>query len=347
LPRQGHRSDAASVTIRQVAARAGVSVTTVSHALSGRGRVDPNTKTRVLAAAKALGYRPNRSAQNLRLGRARTLALLLPAAADRGTGDTNLLLAADFYVTVANVAARAAFSQDHALMLLPPWEPRLSVDAPPVDGAVVVDPVRADPRLRALDEAGIPTVTIERDPSRLDDPWWVAPDNRGNTVIALNHLADAGATRIALLSVDVDAGWAIENEEAFTAWCSEHDKPPIVARASLENLVESTEQAVRQLVDAPARPDAIFAIAELFGPPALTAVQAIGLDVPGDMLMASGHDSRAAQLSRPPLTAIDARPDAQANAAIELLLARLAGEPPAHHAIPGQLRVRRSSQRFS
>lgn len=329
------------MTIRQVATRAGVSVTTVSHAFSGRGRVDPGTRERVVAAAEALGYRPNRSAQSLRLGKTRTLALLLPAAPSGE--DTNVLLAADFYVTLANVAARAAFDHDYALMLLPPLEVRPGVAAPAIDGAIVVDPVRNDGRLQALHAAGVPTVTIERDPGHPEDPWWVAPDNPGNARMVLDHLAASGASRVALLSVDVDAGWAVENEEAYRAWCAERRQRPIVERASLAHLVESTEQAVHRLLRRARRPDGLFVLAELFGPRALTSAQAAGVRIPGELLIAAGHDSRAAQLSHPGLTAVNTSPESQAGAAVELLLARLAGEQPSHRTIPGRLQARGST----
>lgn len=331
------------VTIHDVAAAAAVSVTTVSHALNGRGHVRPATKQHVQAVAERLGYRPSRSAQNVRFGRTGALALVLPAAA---TGeDTSYLLAADFYMTVANVAARASFAEDLDLILLHARRAATVGRAPSVDGALVVDPVRNDPWLAHLESLGIPTVTIERDPARPKAEWWVAPDNEYNSTLALDHLVAAGGTKVALLSAAVDAGWVADVEVAYAAWCAARSQPPIVVRASLEHLVGSTHVAVQAMVARPDRPDALLATAELFGPAAVTALRDLGLAVPSGMLVASVADSSAARSSEPPLTAIDARPDRQAAAAVELLLRRIAGEPASHRAIRGALRARASTHR--
>lgn len=64
-------------TLRDVATAAGVAVSTVSYALNGKGRVDSATRARVQEVADRLGYRANRSAQNLRSGRTATLGLML------------------------------------------------------------------------------------------------------------------------------------------------------------------------------------------------------------------------------------------------------------------------------
>src|SRR6266550_6155811 len=75
-------------TIHDVAKAAGVSVTTVSHALNGKGRVDPNTRARVAQVVHRLGYRANRHARGLRMGRSGSLGLLLPVSGDARSDET-------------------------------------------------------------------------------------------------------------------------------------------------------------------------------------------------------------------------------------------------------------------
>src|SRR5262249_56914243 len=75
-------------TIHDVAKAAGVSVTTVSHALNGKGRVDPATRARVAQVVGTLGYRANRHAQGLRSGRSGALGLLLPVAGAARSDET-------------------------------------------------------------------------------------------------------------------------------------------------------------------------------------------------------------------------------------------------------------------
>src|ERR1051326_5300167 len=104
-------------TIRDVARAAGVSVTTVSHALNGKGRVDPDTRARVAQVTRRLGYRASPHAQGRRMGRSGSLGLLLPISGDARSDET---LRLDFYMRLAGAAAAAAFSRDSALILLPP-----------------------------------------------------------------------------------------------------------------------------------------------------------------------------------------------------------------------------------
>src|SRR5215217_2721655 len=91
-------------TIRDVASAVGVSVTTVSHALNDKGRVDASTRERIRMTADRLGYRPDRTALRLRSGRNGTLALLLPSVE---------LGALEYYLQLAGAATRAAFAAGH------------------------------------------------------------------------------------------------------------------------------------------------------------------------------------------------------------------------------------------
>src|SRR2546430_17015759 len=94
-------------TIMDVAREAGVSMTTVSHALNGRGFVDPATRERVKETARKLGYRPNLHAQKLRGGGAHTIVLLSSMPFGVAAGPSRL----GFLMEVAAGAAAAALSR--------------------------------------------------------------------------------------------------------------------------------------------------------------------------------------------------------------------------------------------
>src|SRR5215470_13924142 len=130
-------------TIHDVAKAAGVSVTTVSHALNGKGRVDPQTRARVARVVRRLGYRANRHARGLRSGRSGSLGLLLPVSGDARSDET---LRLDFYMRLAG------------------------------DGAIVADPSPDDKRVKALKALGLPVVTIGRGLGRPDYPRYVAAE---------------------------------------------------------------------------------------------------------------------------------------------------------------------------
>jgi DNA-binding LacI/PurR family transcriptional regulator len=328
-------------TIQDVARAAGVSPTTVSHALNGKGRVDERTRTRVERAARRLGYHASRTAAALRSGRTGTLGLMLPEGAGLQSGE---LIGVDFYLQQAAAATRAAFARDHAVALLPPVGSINELRRFALDGAIVNDPAPRDPRLDAFDALGLPVVTIDRDLGRPERPWWVASDNAANARAALDHLAAAGAERVALLSVDSQWSWIVDTEAAYAAWCAERGVEPVVERAPLAALRRSPVEHARALLDREPRPDAVLSPPERFAVAVARAVRERGLRLGRDVLLAAGVDSAQARDNDPPITVVDLRPDLQAAAAVDLLLARIEGEEPdAPVIVPGELRARASS----
>ena len=117
--------------IYDIAREAGVSITTVSHAFTGRGRVAPLTRERILQVAAAIGYTANPHAQNLASGRSRTLAIQVAGFTARQTSGV-LLPDAAYYMDLLNGAASAAAESDYAIMLTPL---RLHATAGPAHGS--------------------------------------------------------------------------------------------------------------------------------------------------------------------------------------------------------------------
>lgn len=329
-------------TIYNVAAAAGVSVTTVSHVLNDKGRVDPATRIRVAQVAERLGYRANRHARGLRSGRSHALALLLPVGDDSRSDEA---LRLDFYMRLASTAAATAFTQDYALLLLPPKIVAGGLRDFMIDGGIVVDPSPNDPWVSLLHGHNLPVVTIERDLGRPDDPWYVASDAAVSARQMLDHLAACGAERIALLVPSSRWSWASETLVAYQAWVAEHELEPWVVPVAMAPGERSADEVTRRLLAGDRPPDAIYAVAARFVPGVLRAAKESGRKVPGDLLIAAGVDSAQAREGDPPVTALDLYPERQAEAAVDMLLARLNGEPvegPRH--IPATLRVRASTE---
>jgi DNA-binding LacI/PurR family transcriptional regulator len=323
------------VTIADVAHSAGVSPTTVSHALNGKGIVRPATRARVLRTAQRLGYLPNSAARSLRSGRTATLGLMLPAEELSGI---------EYYLELASAAAQSAFASDHGLLLLPPLASAEELRRFAVDGGIVSDPVTEDPRLAAFEELGLPAVAVDRDLGRPDDPWWVAADNRGNTRAALDHLEAAGARRVAFITGDVSWSWLDDSVRAYRQWARERGVKPRVVTARKAMLERGAAAAAGRLLDGGNPPDAIFTPPDRFAIGVLRAARERGLRVPDDLLIVAGVDSSQARLASPPITAIDLRPGATGRAAVAMLLARIEGtEVEAPYIVPAELRVRRST----
>lgn len=328
-------------TIHDVAKAAGVSVTTVSHALNDKGRVDPATRALVVQVVRQLGYRANRHARGLRSGRSGALALLLPVRAGAHADEA---LSLDFYMRLATAAAAAAFAQEQALMLLPPAIVHTGLRGLGVDGGIVVDPSPLDPRVTLLAEQRLPVVTIERDLARPDDRWYVASETDVNTRQVLDHLAAQGARRIALLVPQTDWGWATETRGAYDSWVREHGVPRLIVPVAMQPGEQNAFVATRRLLEGRKPPDAVFVVAARFIRGVLRAAKAAGCRVPGELLIAAGVDSIQAREGDPPVTALDLHPERQAEAAVEMLLARLDdGQVEAPRHILATLRLRASS----
>ncbi|HWK28272.1 MAG TPA: LacI family DNA-binding transcriptional regulator [Solirubrobacter sp.] len=310
------------VTISDVAAAAGVSRTTASDALNGKGRVEAATRERVAQTAVRLGYQTNRTARSLRSGRSGILALLVPVVGTGDQGDETVGL--DYYMHLASSITAAAFQHDHAVILVPPLGSIRDLRAFPVDGAIVADPVDGDPRVQMLDGLGVPVVTVERDLQRRD-PWYVASDNAGNARLVLDHLAGAGARRIALMVPEVTWAWRMETVTAYRAWAAERDMAARVVSVPPLGLESNSYVAAYELLAGAERPDAIFALAERFSTGVLRAAAERGLGVPEDLLVVAGVDSHQARAGDPSVTALDLDPQAQAAAAVAMLIARLEG----------------------
>lgn len=324
--------------IRDVARLAGVSITTVSHAMNGKGRVDPETRARVQQAVDELGWRPQRSAQALRSGRTGTLALCLPRRPDHSG---SWMTSVDYYMELTIACVAVVMNSERHLLVSPPPQRRRDVDDLQVDGVIVVDPPEHDVALELLDEAGVPYVTVNRDLGS-SDPWWVGDDNERNVTTLLDHLSERGAERIALLSSSERWAWFADTHAAYHRWCDDHGKPPRIGYVDLDFLESSGQTATAELLAADP-PDAIIALPYGSALGAIRAARESGLDVPRDLLVASGVDGHALQTFTPSVTALDLRPDEVADTAVELLLRRIDGDAPSQVIVAADLRVRTST----
>ncbi|MFE4499554.1 LacI family DNA-binding transcriptional regulator [Rhodococcus sp. NPDC056743] len=337
-----------SPTLRDVAAAAGVAVSTVSYALNGKGRVDAATRARVQEIADRLGYRANRSAQNLRTGRTATLGLMLPAPEELSSAE---YLNFDWYGRVATAATQAAFQADHSLLLLPSMKDPNGLRRIEMDGVIVVDPTAHDPRVDVLHRIGIPSVAVG--PGRAEQfGCFVSPDLVSTTETLLNHLADRGATDILILTPGLYSEWTRATTNAYFEWCRAHGRTPRISddlasssgADTVEQLIAAAYTATRNALTSENPPDAILSLILGCAPAAARAALDLGLSIPGDVLIAQDSDEPALLISDPPITALDFFPEEQAASAVKALLALINGDEPAVQSHSrSELRVRVST----
>lgn len=331
-----------AVTIREVAERANVSISTVSHAFSGRRPISQATKDRVAQAAAELGYDPNPSARSLRTGHSGIVGLILrPRFALSGTSDR-----AETFNRLVGAVATESLRRGTALVHVPDLDDPAATRVP-MDGCIVAHPYVDDAVLGELLRRRIPVVTIEEDPGRPDFTWAVRLDYTTVVSALLDHLRDQGATTITLLTGTEENAWNRRSRETYLAWCDRHDLPGRVEQLSEGLDRHQAAATVRPLLDDDHRPDAFVVATSDFAALVAELAQAHGLTVPDDVMIAALTDSEHARTAAPPITAMDLNHENLAKHAVELLLAQLDGapEPSAALVIEPVLHLRASTAR--
>jgi DNA-binding LacI/PurR family transcriptional regulator len=325
------------VRLADVAQRAGVSTATVSHALSGKGRIPESTRARIRAIAAEMGYEPNAAARRLAGGRSGLIAVAfsLPEALPVNLTDV------DYFNQAVRSATGRALEHDYALVVAPPTPQTKVWQRLPLDGVVVFDPVAGDPALPDFRARGIPLVLSGRDPDGGDD-YCVDNDHTAGTRTVLDHLAERGGRRVALLLADLGDSFTADCAEAYQAWCAERGVEPIVERVSMPHLADPDE--AERLLALDRRPDAVYATEEVLGLALLRAARKRGLRVPDDLLLAVAADRDPAP-AEIPLTTLELDPARTAAEAIDLLVELIEGRPPRERqrVIPTHLAIREST----
>lgn len=310
-------------TIADVAREAGVSRTTVSHALNGLGKVNSQTRERVMAVAAELNYRPSVRAQGLRKGRSQSLALLssMPAAVSAGPSQLG------FFTELAMSCARTALLRGYVFMLTPPVSGTDPVDRLDIDGAVLLEPAVDDPIASALEARGIPYVTIDGPGGAAQASGVVDLRHAQTAELLVEHLIAQGARRPALIVGTSERGAQVAARNAYLAAAAEYGFAPVIAEADEEEGEPAGADAAGAILSDAPDVDALFVPIDTFASGAVRAAEAAGRSVGVDLLVATRYAGLRARTSTPPLTAVDLGLDEVARDAVELLLAVLDGSP--------------------
>ncbi|MDI2125310.1 LacI family DNA-binding transcriptional regulator [Yinghuangia seranimata] len=316
------------IGIRDVAEATGLSITTVSHALSGKGQIAPDTRDRVRAAAERLGYRPDPVARGLVSGRTGILGLAVSHMAEGPWEGTYR----PYYAAFSAGATMAAIERDYALVVLP-GDPASGLwSRVPVDGLIIVDPVREDPLLLDCARRGLPVVTDGRpiDPG-YDTVPTVESDLATGMRAILDHLWDSGGRSIALLSGAEADSYTMDCEDLYRRWCAERGT---TARIEAPARDEEPAAAARRLLDSPTRPDAVHGLNETYGQALLVAARRLTLDIPGDVRLSVMSETAAPKDWDIPLTVLSLDAKRIGAEAASLLIDTLAGTSRRNPVVP-------------
>ena len=327
-----------SASIRDVAQAAGVSITTVSHVLSGQGRVAAETRRRVERVAVDLGYRPNVHAQQLVTRRSRTIAIQIASFSEPHAA-TGLIPHSDYFLDLLNGASEAAAERGYALILTPSNVDISEIDEFGLDGAIVVDPRGDEPLFQSQWHRRRPVVTTGRTTNGEPIRAMVDNDHRAAALVMLDHLEREGYQRPALVTTTSSRSYIVDVLDAYRTWTACRGIEQVVVEVGERPSQEKAAAALRSLLERSARPDAVYATSEELALGVLREAERSGFAVPEDLGVCSAVDSTVLQLTTPQITGTFLNPHEIGGRAVRLLLDLTAEREPVTHQPKVQTRL--------
>ncbi|MEU6852042.1 LacI family DNA-binding transcriptional regulator [Actinacidiphila alni] len=312
-----------TVTIADVARHAGVSRSTVSYVLSGNRTISPETTRRVEQSIETLGFRPHAGARSIRTRRTGVIAMALPMV----YGPHN-------QVQMPYVWAALTAAQESGLKVLMLTDDdgeaaiRDAVASALVDGVMLMEVQRQDPRIPLLTELKRPAVLV----GSPDDPHGLPRVDFDFALAAracAEHLHDNGHTRVGYLgqapeAFGRDVAYAVHAREAVLAALETGGRPAVWAACE-----PAPGGVVRALDDLLARePDltALIVYNERVLPLVMERLAGMGCAVPGDISVIAICPDDEAERCTPPLTSVSLPAEELARAAVRSLARRIRGE---------------------
>ncbi len=328
------------VTIKDVAARAGVSYQTVSRVINDKGEVSPETRRRIQAAIEALGYRPDAIARSMVKGHTHTLGCITPNLTD--------------YTFACIIEGAKAQARERGYFLIAtsagPEEVHSLCDemlySRRIDGFIVVNP-HADKRhyyFEQLARRGVPVVYSGARPRRQAISC-VHVDNENGSYRATRHLIELGRTRIAMITgpqnedctQDRIAGYRRAHHEAglrvFSQLIAAGDWTPVSGYAAMQAWLEANKSI-----------DALFGQNDLMAMGAIQAARDVGRRVPDDLAVVGFDDIPLSAYYAPPLTTVRQDIFEHGRQAARLLIERVENPESSseHIVLPCELVIRQS-----
>lgn len=307
-------------SMNDVAARAGVSIATVSRVVNGSQNLSPETRSRVLKAIKELNYQPSRVAKRLRSRSisGKLIGILIPDIQN------------PFYVDVLRGVEDVAYMNNYALIMCnfgqDEKKERMYLDilrSEAVDGLLAAPAREDDPEVTRLVKGGLPIVCIDRGLTGVDVDM-VMVNNRKGAFLAVDHLAKAGYRRIAYLSGHPVIPSSRQREQGYLEALEanglrvDHD---LIKYG--DSKYESGVLLCDQLMGSPKPPDALFTGNNLITLGALETIHRRGIRIPSEVAIIGFDDMFWSNSLFPPLSAVRQPAVEIGKRAAELLIQRI------------------------
>lgn len=316
-------------TIRDVADRAGVSISAASYALNGRPGVSAKTRDRILAAADALGWLPDSSARRLASARSETIGLVLPGS----TADT--FGVAPWFMEFISGIESELVRRGYGLLLQVVTDAAAELEvyrtwtrSRRVDGAILVDIVATDPRVAAAPTFGFPVV-VAGPPDQAAGLPCVWTDDDTAVTQAVRYLTALGHRRIARIAGPSELAHIAVRQRAFDRAAAEAGIE--VRTWTTDFSMEVVRSAVREVVTTRPRPTALVFDDDLGAVLALGVAHELGITVPSQLSLLAWDDSLLCRSTYPQLSAMSHDVRAYGAHVARRLFATIEGAEPSVH----------------
>lgn len=335
----------AKVGIKQIAAKAGVSIATVSHALRNPGRVSEATRKKVLAAAHEVGYTPNNLAVSLRTARSGNIVAIIPDVAD--SYNSGIIKAIEkvahrrgYSVLLGDTQGSEEREREFAAM----------TRSRQADGIILMShriPFDIGKNNFSPDE--LPPLVSGCEYTGYDGFPSVSIDDVQAAVDATTHLLDFGHKNIAVITGDMNSTSSRDRLTGFKRAMAQAGLPYsdcliVCGDYTLQCGETLTEKLLIQKV----RPTAIFCFSDEIALGCMYTLRQHGFHVPDDISVIGFDNIPFARYFAPPLTTIAQPVEEIGKTCATLLLDMLDGKPPERfrHFLPHKLLVRESTKRL-
>jgi LacI family transcriptional regulator len=286
----------------------GLSISTVSRALNGYEDVSAETRERVFARAKEIGYRPNPSARRLKSGTTSAIGVVLPAASSTGQAVDSM-----YSSLLGGVAVEIEKAGYHLIATMqtkndPPREAALYenfIKGRWVDGLLIVRTRVHDSRIELARKAHLPFVTYGRTESR-ESYAWVDTDNEKAFELAVTRLLDFGHRRIAFLNGPEEYYFAQLRQRGYERAFAEKGLKPDRTLLLHGDVTEASGHALcRSLLIRNPAPTAFVCATDAMAFGAIAACREAGLGVGTDVSIIGYGNTSASAFCDPPLTTVE------------------------------------------
>ena len=289
----------AKVTISDISRDTGVSTATVSRVLNRKGPVSPDTKTKVLASAKKLGYKFINSHDLV---------------------NKKVIVVIHYEFWYSNSVLQLNGIQDTAIKngynvitLRTKVEPIMDDLIPPsmtrdhICGIIISHFPHFIEKLSQSIDKSIPVVQLSEYNESLSHPY-ISIDNFQAAYDVVNYLYSLGRRKIALFNFNQSALYSVKREEGFRAAMADLSlpiNPKWVYNLSIMRDYNQALSAAQQLLSNEDRPDAVFATSDNYAIAVLRAASRLGISVPGDLSIVGFDNSDLSKMIEPALTTVD------------------------------------------